>query len=102
VIVRLLAEAKAEANDAAAWYDERQPGLGAEFLDALGGALEAIEKDSGRFAKVHSRSPKRDVRRCILWRFPFSVVFERRLDEIIVLAVAHARRRPNYWRRRKG
>ena len=42
--VSLLAEAEEEAQEAAQWYDERQPGLGQAFLNALSNGLEAIEK----------------------------------------------------------
>ncbi|MGH8701418.1 MAG: type II toxin-antitoxin system RelE/ParE family toxin, partial [Burkholderiales bacterium] len=40
------------------------------------------------------------ARRILLNRFPYSVVYRTSSDEIIVIAVAHQRRRPGYWRRR--
>ena len=43
-----------------------------------------------------------EVRRFVLERFPYTVIFEVLADRVLVLAVAHARRRPNYWKRRRG
>lgn len=99
--VRLLTEAQAEAQEAARWYDEQQQGLGGEFLEALARGLEAIEESPRACAKVETSQPSREVRRFLLPRFPYRVVYEVLADEVLVLAVAHVRRRPNYWKRRK-
>jgi hypothetical protein len=95
-----MAEAREEADESAHWYDARRAGLGDEFLSVLGTAFNAIEADPRRFEKLATRRAQRDVRRCNLERFPFTVVFECRDDEVVVLAIAHAKRRPGYWRRR--
>jgi len=42
-----------------------------------------------------------DIRKLPLSRFPYVLHFERRGDELIVWAVAHTRRRPGYWQRRR-
>jgi hypothetical protein len=47
------------------------------------------------FATVH-----RDVRRALLWRFPFAVFFTSDADSVLVLAVLHVRRDPDVWRSR--
>ena len=100
--VRLLAEAEDEAREAARWYDERQPDLGLDFLDAVARALEAIEATPQRFGRVPKLRTQRDVRRYILPRFPYTIVYEVLADEVLVLAVAHDRRRPHYWKYRRG
>ncbi len=41
------------------------------------------------------------VRRVIVDRFPYAVVYRREREAIHILAIAHLRRRPNYWRRRE-
>src|SRR5947209_452385 len=95
-----MVEARAEIDEASGWYDTRQAGLGDEFLTAVESALLAVEKDPHRFEKLRTPRSRRDVRRCNLSRFPFSIVFECQKDEIVVVAIAHASRRPGYWRPR--
>jgi hypothetical protein len=100
--VRILAEAEDEVQEAAQWYEGRLSGLGLEFLDAVTHALDAIERQPRRFARLETLRTKREVRRCFLQRFPFKIIYEVRGDEAIVIAVAHFRQRPNYWKKRLG
>jgi toxin ParE1/3/4 len=99
--VRLLEEAETESQEAARWYEERQAGLGQQFLDALAHALEIIERQPQAFSRVSTNDATREVRRCVLQRFPYLIFYEVRAEEVLVLAVAHARRRPNYWQDRR-
>ncbi|MGH7251628.1 MAG: type II toxin-antitoxin system RelE/ParE family toxin [Nitrospiraceae bacterium] len=88
-------DAVAEAHAAGEWYKQRSEAAGAAFLAELDHAVELI-----------SRSPRRwppylhGTRRYLLHRFPFSVVYRERPDALTVVAVAHARRRPGYWKSR--
>ncbi len=100
--LRVLAEAEDEAQEAARWYEERENGLGFEFLDELSDVLQTIERRPRNFPRVEGIGPTREVRRMLLGRFPFKIINEIRTDEVLVLAIAHDRRRPNYWKRRKG
>jgi hypothetical protein len=102
VRVRIVQEAETEAAEAAEWYEERRQGLGIDFLDAFSRALEAIEQHPRRYLRISVRPTHREVRRILLKRFPYKVIFEIRSDEVLVLAVAHVRRHPTYWRRRNG
>ncbi len=99
--VRLLDEAEAEAQEAARWYDERQNGLGQQFLDALAHALESIERQPQAFSRIQTNDANREVRRYVLQRFPYLIFYEVRTAEVLVVAVAHSRRRPNYWQNRR-
>ena len=98
--VRLLAEAEVEAQDAARWYEARRTGLGEDFLQALSRGLEAIESHPTRYSRVANVLPDRDVRRILLKRFPYKIVFEIRPSETLVIAVAHTHRHPTYWKHR--
>jgi hypothetical protein len=63
--VRVLAEAEGEAQEAARWYEEREEGLGFEFLDALAIGLEAIEENPRLFPRVETlRTPVRFTAIC--------------------------------------
>ena len=90
-------EASEEALAAALWYDDRRPGLGSEFLTALSDAIQSISK-SPRALPIYGANER--VRRLLLQRFPYAVVFAVRGKGVLVVAFAHARRRPGYWRRR--
>lgn len=99
--LQLLREAKAEYKEAVNWYEQRLDGLGREFLDAVDAALQEIKQAPFRFPEVENIRTKRDVRRNRLQRFPYSIIYELGEDQVTVVAIAHARRRPSYWLRRK-
>ena len=100
VSLRVLTEAEEEVFSAACWYDDQLPGLGGDFLDAYEAALKRIEDCPTQFARLETTPPDVDIRRCILRRFPYLIIFELLAHETVVLAVAHASRRPDYWRGR--
>jgi toxin ParE1/3/4 len=100
-MLRLLTGAKADARSAARWYDKASRGLGGKFFAAVASTLDSIENEPLRFPIVEKCPENREIRRCILHRFPYSIIYELRDDEIIVIAVAHAKRRPQYWILRK-
>jgi toxin ParE1/3/4 len=100
--LRLLPEADEEAREAARWYDQQRIGLGDEFLEALARSLESIERNP-RLGRVDPDAPAgREVRRIRLNRFPYIVIYEIRNGDILVVAIAHGRRRPGYWLSRNG
>lgn len=72
------------------------PGLGEALLDDVERAIETICE-----APRIGASLGRGFRRLLLRRFPISVVYVDRDDEIVIVAIAHQRRRPGYWRERQ-
>lgn len=94
---RVLSAAQSEATQSAIWYDNRQDGLGEEFIDDLQATFEKVAEHPDSFPYLEHYRGALDVRRCLLKRFPFAVIYLRRPDEILVVAVAHARRNPVYW-----
>jgi plasmid stabilization system protein ParE len=101
VNVRILLAAEDELVEAANWYEDRQPGLGERFLDEYQAAVLRILAAATSFARIETTRLKRDIRRCRLNVFPYYVPFELTEGEILILAIAHSKRRPNYWIRRK-
>jgi toxin ParE1/3/4 len=99
--LRLHRLAEAEIREAAEWYARRVEGLDRRFLAAVREAFEALETETRRFAALETVAEGTSFRRVLLGEFPYLVVFELFDDEVFVYAVAHASRRPNYWRRRK-
>ena len=84
--------AEAEAFEAARWYDERSPGLGAAFVAAVHEATTRILEAPMRWRLVSG------TRRYLMGRFPFAVVYrEIAEDEVEIVA---AERRHAYWSKR--
>lgn len=100
-MLRLHRRAKDEIHEAATWYEDRSRGLGRRFIAAVRELLESLEASPQQFAKLETLSADTLLRRAFVRDFPYLVVFELFDDEVFVYAVAHASRRPNYWRRRK-
>lgn len=98
--VRFDAEAEEEFAAAARWYERERPGLGREFLASVDEAVLEVRERPGSFSLVPSIPQDLGVRRALVKRFPYAVVFLELADEIRVLAVAHGARRPGYWRDR--
>jgi plasmid stabilization system protein ParE len=88
-------EARRDALEAYAWYEEQEPGLGAEFRGELDAAVHRLQRSPESFPVVY-----RGARRARLKRFPYGVLFREVEDVLVVLAVFHARRSPRAWSRR--
>jgi toxin ParE1/3/4 len=102
VTLRILDEAREELRQSAHWYEDKRSGLGDDFLDAVQNAFELIEQHPKRFKRLKTKDPDREIRRLLLKRFPFLIVYEILPEEILVVAVAHGKRKPNYWENRGG
>jgi toxin ParE1/3/4 len=98
--VRLDEEAETEIAETFAWYEGQRENLGQELLETVDEAIEALKERPASFARAAGVSRELGVRRALLRRFPFSLVFIELEGEIRVLAFAHGRRRPAYWRGR--
>ncbi len=85
--------AESEHLEAAAHYETRKAGLGAQYLAEFERTMERIRQNPRRFRI--DRQP--DVRRASVQRFPYSILFREREGQVDILAVAHHRRRPMYW-----
>lgn len=95
VNVHFRPEAEREVEQGYSWYEARKPGLGDEFVDELDVSVESICAYPNAVPVVH-----KTVRRCLLRRFPFSVLFILDSDRVVVLAVYHADRDPEGWKSR--
>ena len=96
--VSFHSEASAELDAAALWYEQQQTGLGAALLDEVTFALLAIAEAPTAWPMV---SKRRRIRRFMLTRYPFALLYVAPSERVTVLAVAHTARRPFYWRARR-
>ena len=82
--------AEAELQDAAAWYDERSPGLGLRFV-------LAVHTKTDQIAEAPQRWPlAAGTRRVLMGRFPYALVYREVAEGIEIVSVAHLHRRPAY------
>ena len=72
-------------------------GLGAEFFDAVAATVSHIEANPEVGTTI---SPDGRTRRRLVARFPYQVVYRLRPTEIVIVAIAHLKRRPEYWKNR--
>jgi len=100
VKLRVLSAAEDELAEGAIWYEDRQAGLGDQLIEEYQDAIMRILAAPGSYARLETTRSRRNLRRCFLKRFPYYVGYELLADEVVVLAVAHTKRRPNYWIRR--
>ena len=93
----VLPAADGDAIAAAIWYEDQQPGLADDFFAEMQHAYSQIQLSPMSAPVLEHYSGSHQIRRRLMRRFPFAVVYLCRLDEILVVAVAHTRRRPLYW-----
>lgn len=89
-------QAKAELDGSIAYYESKVPGLGLDFLASVGQAFQKIQQ------RPQAWPPHIDprFRKYLVERFPYSIFYMERPDVIWIAAIAHAKRRPDYWKRR--
>jgi len=93
--VKFHPRAETEMIEAATYYETQQSGLGRRFLAAVQEAVNRIVVNPHLYPVVEF-----DVRRCLTKTFPFGVLFRERPDMLIVVAVMHLHRDPDYWKAR--
>ena len=93
-------EADAEYRLIGRWYEGRRADLGLEFLDAVDAAIDQI-LDLPRSGSLVARMPSDlPVRRVAVARFPYHVIYLETPTHLRILAIAHDRRKPEYWKSR--
>ena len=93
--VRLHPEARAELRDARRWYYERSPLSATAFAHAIDNAVSRIREAPNSFPLA-----EQGTRKFVLPRFPFNIFYRPDETEIVIVAVAHQKRRPGYWSNR--
>ncbi len=92
---RFLDPAEAEFKVAAAFYESREANLGADYILEVHETIDRILEYPEAWPEVEP-----EVRRCLVGRFPYGVLYSMDHNEIVILAVMHLRRDPDYWRDR--
>jgi toxin ParE1/3/4 len=89
-------DADAELEEASLFYESRLAGLGKSFAAEVERTISLVREFPEAGLPVGPTQ-----RRVVVARFPYSIVYKEAADKIMIVAIAHQRRRPGYWRRRK-
>jgi toxin ParE1/3/4 len=89
-------QADSELNEAAAYYARARMGLGDAFLAEVQRSVDQLCA-----TPLAGQLVEKDVRWWVVRRFPYSILYRVRSDHIRILAIAHHKRRPFYWRGRR-
>ena|SRR5450432_3151579 len=96
IVLEFLAEARSEVTTTVEYYERRTPGLGTRFRRELESVCSAIVQHP-----LLWRERSDGYRRVNLPGFPYYIAFFLRNEQIVIAAVAHASRHPDYWKDRK-
>ena len=94
--VRYLSPAEWEMLQAARYYESQVINLGYDFLSEIHRAVKSIEDNPEAAPKI-----KGSIRRRIIRRFPYAILYQIDPTEIVILAIMHQHRDPDYWHGRK-
>ena len=89
-------DAEEELNEAIAYYNECQSGLGWEFAKEVYLAIQNIISFPNAWTTLSA-----STRRCLTNRFPYGVIYQMADAEIFIIAVMHLNREPIYWKERR-
>jgi len=93
--VEILPQAEAEIREAFLWYFERSPLAADAFRTEVFDGIDGLAQSADTWPMDED-----GVRRHVLSHFPYTVHYEVAGTLVVVLAVAHQRRKPGYWRDR--
>ncbi len=89
-------DAQAEFDAAIGYYEEREIGLGLRFHAAIERAIQIIE----RHPRIGSPYKTTQLRRYVVAKFPYLIFYLELGDVVWIVAIAHSKRKPNYWKER--
>ncbi len=93
--VNFTTAARLELIEAQDWYEGEVSGLGRRFRGAVDEVVERISTNSFQFPVVY-----KNIRRALLYRFPYSLFFVLEGETVLIIACFHASRNPDRWQSR--
>jgi len=90
-------EAEHEFIEAAAYYEDCEPGLGLDFSREVFATIQNALDYPTMWPEIED-----EMRRCLVHRFPYGVLYSIEPHGIFILAVMHLHREPDYWKHRHG
>jgi len=96
-VVELHEDARVELDETFAWYPRRSVRAAEGFLREVERGLAMVGESPTLWHEF-----ERGSRRYLLHRYPYALIDQQRGQRVVVLAVAHLKRRPGYWREREA
>ena len=93
--IEALEVARQEFDEAFEYYEARQRGLGEDLRKAVREQVQKIASHPDAWILIRP-----GIRKCLGSRFPYDVIYQKQDEVILVLALAHRKRRPLYWQDR--
>jgi toxin ParE1/3/4 len=93
--ISFLPEADQEMIEAALYYHSQSFGLGMDYLSEVEHAVHSIAASPHTWPILQG-----DLRRRLIRRFPYGVLYRIDPEEIVIVAIAHLRKKPGYWKKR--
>jgi|SRR4051812_15185571 hypothetical protein len=90
-------EARVEFIEAIAYYESCREGLGLRFSREVHATINRITLRPTAWPQISD-----NTRRCLTRRFPFGLIYEVRQTDILIIAISHLNREPEYWEKRVG
>jgi len=90
--IRFLKPAESEMIEAATYYEIQVEKLGENFLNILDAAVAEIAENPKTWPEI-----EQGIRRRIVRRFPYSILYAIHENKIIIVAVMHQKQKPRYW-----
>ncbi|MGZ8157244.1 MAG: type II toxin-antitoxin system RelE/ParE family toxin [Methylobacter sp.] len=84
--------AHAELSEACIYYELEFSGLGKRFKREVKKAVKRIIQFPLAWQKERG-----DVRKCLLHKFPYKILYSIESDHLLIIAIAHLHRKPDYW-----
>ena len=85
-------QAAEEFRDSIDYYNGEMSGLGERFRKEVRSAITRIATFPLAFPEI-----EKEIRKCVLYRFPYNLLYSIEEDHILIIAVAHHHRQPEYW-----
>ncbi len=93
--IEFLAEARRDFDEAFDWYASRSFMAARQLANAIDAALLRISRNAAQLAFIDNMHQE-----CPVKKFPFRVIYRKEQERIVVVAIAHAKRRPSFWQGR--
>ena len=84
--------ARLDLEQTAVWYEEQEAGVGERFQNAVASTEQKVRRNP-KLGTPH----RRNTRKWRVRRFPHNLVYREEAYRIVVIAIAHAKRREDYW-----
>ena len=94
--IKLLNPAEKELDETYNYYEYKLSGLGEEFIKEFRAVLKRISIHPKAWQLVQN-----NVRKCIMNKFPYNVIYSIEKDHLIILAISHQHRHPDNWKNRR-